>query len=322
MMKEEQIRALVLGHAVGDALGVPVEFQDRASLAMNPVLGMRSGGSHHMPRGCWSDDTSMTLALMDSIASTGAIQVRDIMTRFSQWFHQNAYTATQRTFGVGRATELAIKRFDAGTEPTACGSTEAASNGNGSLMRISPIAFYLHERYAGQLDTAEPLAVVHVVSALTHGHCRSQMACGIYVILIGELLDGKKLHQAVAAALQKGRAFYAAQPGFIQEVEDTYSRLWRPDFAGLGEADIRSTGYVVDTLEAVLWCLLTTSDYKSCVLKAVNLGFDTDTIGAISGGIAALAYGEESIPEAWLDALLQRTYMETLCHQFANARKA
>ena len=317
-MEEKQIEALIFGHAIGDALGVPVEFRGRDELLADPVREMRGFGSHPVPTGAWSDDTSMTLALVESISRLGYLDLADVMENFRKWMDEAAFTPTGNVFDMGRTCGLAIYNFKRGFSPTECGGRGEGDNGNGSLMRIAPIVPYLYVKYGSRLPK-EALAEVHDASALTHAHPRSQMACGIYVLIAVRLLDGAGLDEAIEDGLAEARNRYAADDCFRAEVE-TYHRIWDvASFRALPLDTIRSSGYVVDTLEAVLYCLLTTNNYADCVLKAVNLGEDTDTVGAIAGGLAGLAYGLDAIPQQWQDALIQRDEIQALCASFAEA---
>lgn len=310
-MKLDIVRACVLGHAVADALGVPVEFSDRASLAREPVTGYLGFGAHRVPAGTWSDDTAMALATLDSLAR--GLDYEDMMRRFLAWWRDAAYTATDVVFDMGITTQKALLNFNRGTEPLDCGLCGDYDNGNGSLMRIIPAALYCYDRLPDEgLDRW--LEIIHEVSALTHAHPRSQMACGIYCCVLWALLERRDL-SAVREGINRARAFYAVDPGFAEELP-YFRRLWEGDPAALPEETIRSSGYVVDTLEAALWCLLTTDSYASCVLRAVNLGSDTDTVAAVAGGLAGLLYGLEQV-EPWLPDLIRCEYADALCKAFA-----
>ena len=318
---EDNVKALIIGHAIGDALGVPVEFASRERLEADPVTEMRGYGSHKVPAGTWSDDTSMTLCLLESLTRLKEVDYQDIMNNFLRWMEDSEFTATWTTFDVGITTRHALLRSkpdpisarmgSKGTDPLLCGEDSEYSNGNGSLMRIAPMALYLN----GNL-TEDTLQLVHNVSKLTHAHVRSQMACGIYVFIATELLTNKSLN-SIRIGIQKAYQFYQEQDAFKAEMS-TYSRIWNTEqFAELSEYDIKSSGYVVDTLEAAIWCLLNTDNYCECVLKAVNLGDDTDTVGAITGGLAGLLYGEENIPPLWKKELRRIDYIEKLCNDFS-----
>ena len=321
MNMEQNVRSLIIGHAVGDALGVPVEFASRERLEAEPVTEMRGYGTHKVPAGTWSDDTSMTLCLLESLTRLMKVDYQDIMNNFLKWMEEGEFTATGITFDVGITTRHALLRSRPdpisakmgakGIDPLLCGEDSEYSNGNGSLMRIAPMALYLN----GNL-TEDTLQLVHNVSKLTHAHVRSQMACGIYVFIATELLLNKNLN-AIRTGIEKAYQFYQGQEEFKTEI-NTYSRIWNMEqFAELAEYYIKSSGYVVDTLEAALWCLLNTDNYCECVLKAVNLGGDTDTVGAITGGLAGLLYGEENIPPAWRKELRRMDYIEKLCDDFS-----
>lgn len=302
----------VMGLCVGDALGVPVEFMDRDALRRNPVTGMRAYGTYNQPAGTWSDDTSMTLCLVDSLIK--GLDYEDIMAKFLKWYNKAEYTPHRVTFDVGNTTSIALTRFARGTPPLKCGGKAERDNGNGSLMRILPIVFYLRSCYGTDFfEVDEAREIIHNVSALTHAHARSKVACGIYVSCASCLMERQDLKKSVETGILKAMDYYRNHPEFSSEVHH-YERLTQDGFSNLDESEIRSTGYVVDTLEAAVWCLLTTESFRDCVLKAVNLGRDTDTVGAVAGGLAGLYYGYESIPDEWLSVIARRDYVEGLCN--------
>lgn len=307
------IKGMLLGLATGDALGVPVEFESRQRLKVNPVVDMRSGGSWQQPVGTWSDDTSMTIAAMESIGRLGKLNYQDIMKNFLRWYEDEEFTATGERFDIGNTSRAAIINFRSKhLSPTKCGLTDKYSNGNGSLMRILPATLYLYST-RGKI-AGDELDIIHEFSALTHGHIISCMACGIYSLTAAHLLDGKNISEAFALGINDAKTFYSNVVEFKH-----FERLCDKNFAAISEDKISSSGYVVDTLEAALWCLLNTDDYKSLALKAVNLGKDTDTTGAVAGGLGGIVYGVEAIPTDWLNVLKRRDYLEKICEDFANA---
>jgi ADP-ribosylglycohydrolase len=313
---KDQILGGILGLAVADAVGVPVEFKSRESLRNNPFTGMQGYGTYNQPPGTWSDDTSLTLCLLDSLANK-KIDYADIMQKFISWIDEAKYTPHGAVFDVGIATRKALQRFQNGTEPLECGGTSEQDNGNGSLMRILPIAFYLHAFYGLDFTKDEKaVAIIHNVSSLTHAHKRSLIACGIYLIIAGNLLEqSANLKKTIHSSLKKAKEYYEDKKEYAGELKH-YKRLFKKDCATLPETEIKSSGYVVDTLEAALWSLLNTDNYKDCVLKAVNLGEDTDTVAAVTGGLAGMFYGVDSIPKDWLKQLARRDYIEKLCEEF------
>ena len=307
----EKIKAVVFGHAVADALGVPVEFCSRRQLSENPVTDMRGYGTYPYPAGTWSDDTSMALATLDSLAN-GKIDFNDIMSRFAKWYYENEYTPSGVTFDIGGICRFAIDNYAKRNLPAdKCGVNSEYSNGNGSLMRIYPFVF------AFLMGDNLPMGfeeLIDAASALTHSHERSRLGCRIYSTVLHFLIEAPSKH-SVKLALDSCLERYCGSEELIH-----YKRTLSPkELCDLRERDIKSTGYVVDTLEAALWCLLTTDSYSECVLKAVNLGEDTDTVAAVAGSLAGALYGYTAIPTDWLSALKRREYIEDICNRFSRA---
>lgn len=286
--------SLILGVAVGDALGVPVEFKARGTFL---VTGMQGYGTHNQPAGTWSDDTSLTLALADNLLVGGdKPDLESIAWGFTEWYDNAAYTPHGKVFDVGNATAKAIKRLKDGVAPEKAGGAGERDNGNGSLMRIAPLAFYMYA--IGNPE--ERFRIVKEVSSLTHAHEWSVAACYVYVEMLNKLRMGRKKKEAYTELRED---FARGVPFISKATLAKFDRILKADIAALPETDIRSGGFVIDTLEAALWCFLTTDNYKDAVLKAVNLGDDADTTGAVTGALAGLAYGLESIPQEWLDQL-------------------
>ena len=242
---------------------------------------------------------------MESIGRLGRLDLDDIMNNFVGWLKHDEFTANGYTFDVGNTTAGAIRNYINGAEVDRCGLRDADSNGNGSLMRILPMALY-----------TDSLDDIHAVSALTHAHPRSLIACGIQCLIARELLSGKPSARAVGDGLLRAEDYYSRSE-YAEELKH-YERLFDPKFDMLDEDAIESSGYVVHSLEAALWCLLNTTDYRSLALKAVNLGRDTDTVGAIAGGLGGLAYGLESIPSEWIGALQNKTLLNRIAEGFGS----
>ncbi len=303
----ERIKAVVIGHAVGDALGVPVEFCEREELKDKQITEMVGYGSYPVPPGAWSDDTSMSLAALDSLAN-GGVDFEVIMDNFVKWCSCDEYTPTGEMFDIGRTCLNAIRRYLTNDDLPAVksGLNDEYSNGNGSLMRIHPFALMAHYNRNAHMVWEE---LIEKASALTHAHERSILACKIYTTILFNLLSVPQKN-SVRLALRYAKCYYAQSPEF-----NHYNRLFDEGFERLAEQDIKSTGYVVDTLEAAIWCLLTTDSYAECVLKAVNLGEDTDTVAAVAGGLAGALYGYEAIPESWRNTLIKRDFIEEMCER-------
>lgn len=291
----QMIEGAILGAVIGDALGVPGEFMTREELRERPITDMVGGGAHGQLPGTWSDDTSMTLCTIDSLTACG-VDYADQMDRFADWLWNASNTARGEVFDVGGATKHAIFRYMKKTPALECGELAENACGNGSLMRITPTALYLAGRYGCRELDDRAAEIIHNTSRCTHAHVRCQMACGIFCSIMFRMMDGGALHDAVADGLHAALAYYREKPEFAPVYQEFESL---PRVGQRSEAEIGSTGFVLHTLQASLWCLLTTSDYAACVLKAANLGRDTDTTAAVAGALAGLWYGEQQIPAVW-----------------------
>jgi len=285
----------LLGVAVGDALGVPVEFFTRNELQLNPVKTMRCYGSHNQPAGTWSDDSSLTFclaqALSEKLLSESLFQT--LADYFCQWYQFNFWTPHNRVFDIGYATGKAIRNLINKVSPLEAGGHGERDNGNGSLMRILPLAFCYQ-----LTDFNELIAITHDVSSVTHGHIISQMSCGIYISIAISLLEGNNPLKAYHQGIEKISKIYQADP-FISYL-NKFDRIMSGNIDQLSIDSIKSSGYVINTLEASLWCFLKHNNYEKTVLSAVNLGEDTDTVGALTGGLAGIYYGQENIPQEWI----------------------
>ncbi len=302
------------GLAVGDALGVPVEFCDRETLAGKPVTGMQSGGAHRQPAGTFSDDTSLALATADSLA--GGLDYDDLMARFYSWYSKGCYAAGGIVFDIGNNTERALKRYAGGTAPLKCGGCSPDNNGNGSLMRILPAAYQIER--TGLKDRAM-FDFIHRLSALTHGHPLSLTACDLYIAVALRLLEDEQPAAAITQGFQQVSRYYEKEQREFTEWLKLFKTVKEPGFAGIPSSRIKSSGYVADTLVAALWCFMGTATYSECVLKAVNLGDDTDTVAAVAGGLAGIRYGLAGIPQVWVEKLRGQDIIDAVCTRWDEA---
>ncbi|WP_069649352.1 ADP-ribosylglycohydrolase family protein [Caloranaerobacter ferrireducens] len=309
-MSKNKILGAILGFCVGDALGVPVEFKSREELKKEPVTDMIGYGTYNQPPGTWSDDTSLTLCLVESLCN--GLDLEDIGERFVRWYYDSYWTPYNKTFDVGNTTKEAIIKISKGVSPEQAGLDDEHSNGNGSLMRVLPLAFYLKN-----FKDEEKYNVIYKISSITHKHSRSILACSIYVEYAINLLKGYSKKEAYKNMKENIINFYS-NTVFRNEF-DSYNRILEHDIARLKKEEIKSSGYVVDTLEAVFWCFLNRDGYKEIVLTAVNLGNDTDTIAAITGGLAGIYYGIEAIPKKWIDAVARKKDIIKLAEKFSDS---
>lgn len=312
------IKDVLLGVAVGDALGVPVEFVDRKGLKNEPVTGMRAFGVHHQPIGTWSDDSSLTFCLAEMLCI--GYDLKDLATRFVNWKEQAYWTANNQVFDIGIATSSAIYSLQKGVPPTLAGGSDEHSNGNGSLMRILPLLFFIKDK-----PIEARFSITQEVSSLTHRHIRSVIGCFIYLEFALRLIIGNDKWKAYNNMVRDVNDFLLNNPICSQREIDIYHRILgnpigdyeiKPIYE-FEEDEIYSSGYVKNTLEASLWCLLKTETYQEAVLKAVNLGHDTDTTGAVTGGLAGLLYGYEAIPTEWPEVLKRKDDIENLAERLS-----
>ncbi len=312
----KQVYSSMMGYVVADALGVPVEFKSRAVLDLNPVTDMLEYGTYKQPKGTWSDDSSMTLCTLESLCK--GVDYNDMMDKFILWAENGYMTAHDEVFDIGVSTRTALSRCNRGTPALQCGGSEFDENGNGSLMRILPLVFYLN-RTVGPNFTSKPTSyeIIHNVSRLTHAHPISLISCGIYAAVANELLMGKYVYDAVKDGINIAKKYYRSKIEYAQYLK-LFLRVNPDKLMELDRNAIRSTGYVLHTLEASLWCLLQTASFKDCLLKAVNLGDDTDTVAAVAGGLAGLCYDLSSLPEDWLSCIAKKELIRELCTEFCD----
>ena len=299
----------IIGFAIGDALGVPAEFKSRDELKRYPITDMIGNGTYNVPAGTWSDDTSMTLATIHSIIETGTVDTNDMADKFLKWFRNAEYTATNETFDIGRTTLQALARYELKQDDAVnCGEDGEYDNGNGSLMRILPIAYYIY--YKQIKDNNKIYELVREVSSITHAHEISVLGCYIYTRYCLLLLDEKDKFEAYNGIKKLDYSM------FSEYAINKYSRILQDNIIDITEDDISSSGYIVSTLEAVMWLFLNAEDYNTSILKAVNLGDDTDTVAGITGGLLGMYYGSISIKANWKTTLKNCMYLIDLCNKF------
>lgn len=270
----------LLGLAVGDALGAAIEFSAKPRLAL--LADLEAGGPHRLARGQWTDDTAMALALADSLQHDPALDAPDLMRRFVDWHERGTYSCTGVCFDIGNATRAALDTFRR-TGSAMAGSTDPNTAGNGALMRMAPVAIR-HWR-----DRAELARVAELQTRTTHAAPATLHASDVFATMLADAIAGLSLNTVLASVA-------------AERIEGG----WR----GLHRDHIRGSGYVVHSLQAAVWAVSRTTDFRSAVLLAANLGDDADTTAAIAGQLAGAVYGASGIPAAWLDALAWRNRLE------------
>lgn len=293
------------GFLIGDAAGIPIKYEDRRKLLENPVTEMIGYGSYAVPAGSWSDESSMMLATMDSICHSNGIDFNDMMTKYSEWISFAKYTSVGEVFDIGRTTLKAIIRFQEEGQPLGLASEN--DNGNGSVVRMLPIAFYANVKKLGEDDIID---LVCQSSSLTHGHEISKLGCYIYVRYMMFLLAGCDKKKSYELIKKLDYSF------FSMKSRKAYKRILEDDITKYSIEQISSSGYIVNTLETVIWCIFNTNNFRHAILGTINLGGDTDTIGALTGALAGIIYGFNSIPEEWLEVLQKREYLKLMYTSF------
>ncbi len=315
---------LIYGVAVGDAMGFPVQFYKREQVKKLHISKMTAHYSEQIPAGTWSDDTSMTIALADALCDCDEIDYEKIMRNFYLWISEGKYTPYYKAFDIGQTCFKALMCYSGDDEPLLCGGDLEMDNGNGSLMRISPLVFYINKKFGTEaFDNNKTFEIIHNVSRLTHAHQIALIGCDIYVTILLNLFNGEDKTKALENAMNKVCTFVYKNKEFKYGFSK-YLRLCDRNFCSLPESKISSKGYVVDTLEAALWCFLTTNSYRECILKAVNLGNDTDTIGAVASAMAGLYYAgqnEKDIPEDWISDLQGKDLLNHAVQKLGNILK-
>lgn len=296
----DRLRGMLYGLAVGDALGAAVEFRPPGTFP--EVTGYRGGGPHGLNPGEWTDDTSMALALADSIAEAGW-DLDDQARRYVTWWKTGAYSINGRCFDIGITTSASLARFRTIGDARRSGDPSERASGNGSIMRLAPVVIHHIDRFPGAIETLADRAVESSLPTHASGPCRS--ACAYMAILLAGLAHGLRREEVLDPCwepLERLRRSHPLHPE-VDEIASGSFRRKRPP-------EIRGSGYVVRSLEAALWAFHDAADFREAVLRAVNLGDDADTTGAVCGQIAGAFWGETGIPDAWREGLAGRNRIE------------
>ncbi len=304
-----RIRGSLLGLAVGDALGTTVEFKPRGSFA--PLTDIVGGGPFGLKAGEWTDDTSMALCLAESIVETRSFNPTDQLARYVRWYKDGHLSSNGRCFDIGGQTRAALMQFQA-TGRAECGFAGEEYSGNGSLMRLSPVAMAFYRQPTVAIDLAGKSSLT------THGSRLCVDACRYLAALLLGAFAGIGKSRLLAEEFTPVRGLWLEAP-----LHPQIAAIARGSWKNKPETTIRTSGFVVHTLEAALWAFANTESYEQAVLRAVNLGEDADTTGAVCGQLAGAFYGAGGIPQRWLDILAGRGTVEMLAEKliaFAHSR--
>lgn len=293
-------RGALLGLAVGDALGAAVEFQPAGTF--EPVTDYRAGGPHGLDPGEWTDDAAMALALADSIAEAGW-DLDDQARRYVRWWRDGAYAVNGVCFDIGGTTAEALARFEETGDARTSGPPDRAASGNGSIMRLAPVAIRYADLYPHELKELTRLAAES--SLPTHASDPCQSASRYLALVLCALMHGEARDTVLASDWWGLEQLHKATP-----LDPEVLEVARGSFRAKQPPQIQGTGYVVDCLEAALWAFHDAASFSEAVLRAVNLGDDADTTGAVCGQLAGAHWGESGIPKPWLDHLARRDLIE------------
>lgn len=307
---KNRIKSGLFGVAIGDALGVPVEFKSREKLKLNPVVDMMGFMSWNQPPGTFSDDSSLAFCTAESLCK--GYDIEDMAQTFVKWMQEGYWGAHHKVFDIGGTTRYSLARVVKGESARNSGNFFEEDNGNGSLMRILPLVFYLQQ----EKDVEVIYKKVKEVSSITHAHFRSVFACFIYVVYCLEILKDKDKFEAYKELQNIVSKFLEDKKYNPAEIQ-LFDKILKNDIWTYAENEIRASGYVLHSLEASFWCFLNSNTYEETVLKAVNLGEDTDTTGAIAGGLAGIYYGIENIPQKWIDNLVRSNDIKDLAERLS-----
>ncbi|MBM3317341.1 MAG: ADP-ribosylglycohydrolase family protein [Candidatus Eisenbacteria bacterium] len=291
MELRERFRGTLLGLAVGDAVGASVEFLPRGTFA--PLTDMSGGGPFRLAAGQWTDDTSMALCLAESLLERKGFDARDQMERYCRWQETGYWSSTGACFGIGGTVAAALREYRRSGRPFA-GSDDPLAAGNGSLMRLAPLPMF----YFPDADAVEARAADS--SRTTHAAAECVDACRLFGRILCRALMGMPKEEV---AYGDRSSFSGA--GRIVEIA-------RGAYAGKDASAVRGSGYVVESLEAAMWCFMSTDGFEAAILRAANLGDDADTTAAVCGQIAGACYGRPGIPARWLERLARRSEITDL----------
>lgn len=288
----QRVKGCLLGLAVGDALGTTLEFTERGNQPI--ITDMVGGGPFELAPGQWTDDTSMALCIAESLLSNGGFDAKDVMDRFVRWRRHGENSVTGECFGIGITTQKALARYTDTHNPLS-GPTEADTAGNGSLMRLAPIPIF----YRSSTDRAREFS--RLQSLTTHGALEAIEACEFFSDLLLDAFGGNTKSQVLRRREWSG----------CESIRKIAARDWESKQCD----EIVSSGYVVRSLEAVLWCVDRAGSFEDAVVLAVNLGDDADTVGAITGQLAGAILGIEAIPDRWLAQVAWREKIEHIAEE-------
>ena len=303
----ERYRGSLLGLATGDAVGTTLEFRPPGTFP--PIEDMVGGGPFHLAPGQWTDDTSMALCLTESLIEQQGFDPVDQLERYLRWYREGHLSSTGACFDIGNTVRVALLRFERTRQPY-CGSTDPYSAGNGSIMRLAPVALF----YA--LRPREAIERSGESSRTTHGAATCVDACRYLGALLVGAIQGISKEELLSERYSPIPGYWEERP-LVAEIDE----IATGSFKHREPPEIQGTGYVVKSLEAALWVFHSSDSFREGCLMAVNLGDDADTTGAVFGQLAGAFCGEQEIPESWLAKLAHRHLIQSLAERLLVASR-
>jgi ADP-ribosyl-[dinitrogen reductase] hydrolase len=294
-------RGCLLGLAAGDALGTTLEFCSPGSFT--PIDDMVGGGPFHLAPGQWTDDTSMALCLAESLVEQQVFDARDQIARYVRWYREGYLSSTGRCFDIGNSVRAALERFEHTGDPYS-GSTDPFTAGNGSIMRLAPVPLFF------VTDPREAIVRSSESSCTTHGAAAAVDACRYLGALLVGAVKGIDKETLLSGRWSPIAGYWRENP-----LVDDIDEIAAGSFKHRKPPEIKSSGYVVKSLEAALWAFYHSDSFREGCLLAVNLGGDADTTGAVYGQLAGAFYGDQGIPETWRSKLALRELIESLAQR-------
>lgn len=299
---KNNIDGAIMGAVVGDAIGLPFEFKNRNEIKKRDIRRQKIRGYHNQPIGTWSDDSSMIFCTMESMLK--GYNIKDIGDTFCRWKYEAYWTPYGILFDIGGTTAKAIMNINLRSDYT--GLAEENHCGNGSLMRIIPLLFYIKNNRENRFN------IVKEVSSLTHSNMVCIIACSIYLEICLNILDGCNKKDSYNNMINVIKSYYKEYELELKLFENILNK----DISKINKDELSGSGYVVSTLESSLYSFLTSKNYKDSIYKAILIGEDTDTIASITGGLSGLYYGYENIPDKWIKSIARRKEINALIDDF------
>jgi ADP-ribosyl-[dinitrogen reductase] hydrolase len=305
MERIERYRGSLLGLAVGDALGAPLEGSPPGEGVLFAYEEMVGGGPFELAPGEWTDDTSMALCLAESLIEKRGFDPIDQLERYTRWFREGYLTSNGRCFSIGGTIAAALLQFEQARKAY-CGSEDPMSAGNGCIMRLAPVPLFYSRKPREAIERSGES------SRTTHGAATAVDACRYLGALLIGAIRGSSKEELLSECFSPLPGYWKERPldGKIEEIA-------RGSFKRRNPPEICASGYVVKSLEAALWAFCHSESFREGCLKAINLGFDADTTGAVYGQLAGAFYGESQIPKSWCERLARRQLIESFAERLS-----